>query len=43
MDVVNNVCGLGFNGYDLSGWEFWNKMINVYLVDLEVCEFDLGN
>lgn len=34
-DAVNNACGLGFNGYDSSGRELWNKMTNVYPVDLE--------
>lgn len=35
-DAVNNACGLGFNGYDSSGRELWNKMTNVYPVDLEI-------
>ncbi|CAH3150776.1 unnamed protein product [Pocillopora meandrina] len=35
-DAVNNACGLGFNGYDPSGRERWNKMTNVYPVDLEI-------
>lgn len=38
MDVGNNVCGLGFNGYDLNGREFWNWIINVYVLEVEVSE-----
>ena len=38
-EAVNNMCGLGFNGYDENGKAKWNRMTNVDILKLEVCVF----
>ena len=35
-EAVNNMCGLGFNGYDESGKAKWNRVTNVNILKVEV-------
>ncbi|KAL9962977.1 hypothetical protein ACROYT_G032136 [Oculina patagonica] len=34
-DAGNNACGLGFNGYDSNGRELWDRITNVYPLEVE--------
>ena len=36
-EAVNNMGGLGFNGYDENGKAKWNRITNVNILKLEVC------
>ena len=35
-DLVNNVSGLGFNGYDEKGEPRWDLVTNVNIIEFEV-------
>ena len=35
-EAVNNMCGLGFNGYDENGKAKWNRVTNVNILKVEV-------
>ena len=35
-EAVNNMCGLGFNGYDENGNAKWNRVTNVNILKVEV-------
>ncbi|XP_020624953.1 lysophospholipid acyltransferase 2-like, partial [Orbicella faveolata] len=34
-EAVNNMCGLGFNGYDENGKAKWNRVTNVNILKVE--------
>ena len=36
MDSVNNLAGLGFNGYDKLGRARWDMVTNVFAWDVEL-------
>ena len=38
-EAVNNMCGLGFNGYDENGKAKWDRVTNVDILKLEVRVF----
>ena len=40
-EAVNNMCGLGFNGFDEKGKPKWNGMANVNCMKLEVGKPDV--
>ena len=35
-EAVNNMCGLGFNGYDENGKAKWNRVTNINILKVEV-------
>ena len=41
-EAVNNMCGLGFNGYDQDGKAKWDGVTNVNILKLEVCSCCFG-
>ena len=37
-DAVNNMSGLGFNGYNSKGDPHWDRLSNVNILQIEVTE-----
>ena len=36
VESINNLTGLGFNGYDKSGNAKWDLVTNVHVLDIEL-------